>query len=154
MKIMEEYSVAFSEVSEILKIFPEEELNKIPKSYIEIIEKCKDITYEYKLKDGVELHNQEMSEKTRTILSVIYRDYICTEDERKELIKQENKDVVLLETEKRNKYNPNDIFKENNLNSLKQEDSKIETIDFGNELIEIKWYKKIIEKIKKWFYIF
>ena len=150
MKIMEEYSVAFAEVFEILKIFPEEEVNKIPKIFINLIEKYKDPNYKYELEAGVELHNQEMTPETKTILSVIYRDYICTEEERIKLIR-EDKEEYLREEQKRIKYNPNNIFKENQVKKLTEENSKNETIDVENKLIENKWYEKIIIKIKEWF---
>ena len=145
MKLMEEYSVAFAEVFEILKIFPEEEVNKIPKIFIDLIEKYKDPNYKYELEAGVELHNQEMTPETKTILSVIYRDYICTEEERIKLIR-EDKEEYLREEQKRIKYNPNNIFKENYVKTIVEEKENIE-----NGLIEFKWYEKIIIKLKEWF---
>ena len=146
MKIMEEYGGAFVEVSEILKIFPEEELNKIPKSFIDLIERCKDVNYKYELEDGVELHNQEMTSETKTILSVIYRDYICTEEERAELIKEEIRENFWQDGQKRIKYDPNNIFKNNAEKNIVEKN-----VDTEKRLIEFKWYEKIIIKIKEWF---
>ena len=146
MKLMEEYSVAFAEVFEILKIFPEEEVNKIPKIFINLIEKYKDPNYKYELEAGVELHNQEMTPETKTILSVIYRDYICTEEERIKLIREDKEEEYLREEQKRIKYNPNNIFKENYVKTIVEEKENIE-----NGLIEFKWYEKIIIKLKEWF---
>ena len=146
MKIMEEYSIAFAEVFEILKIFPEEEVNKIPKIFIDLIEKYKDPNYKYELEAGVELHNQEMTPETKTILSVIYRDYICTEEERIKLIREDKEEEYLREEQKRIKYNPNNIFKENYVKTIVEEKENIE-----NGLIEFKWYEKIIIKLKEWF---
>ena len=151
MKIMEEYSVAFAEVSEILKIFPEEELNKIPKSFIDLIERCKNANYKYELEEDVELHNQKMTSEAKTILSVIYRDYICTEEEREELIKEEKNEDYLREEQKRIKYNPNNIFKENKIdNKPNVEELASPKINNTDVLIELKWYEKIIIKIKEW----
>lgn len=155
MKIMEEYSVAFSEVSEILKIFPEEELNKIPKKFIDLIEKYKKPDYKYELEKGIELHNQEMSEKTKTILSVIYRDYICTDTERAELTKEDKKREYIEEKQKRIKYNPNNIFKEDIMDiKTNVDESMLEYERMNNVpvLNELKWYEKIFVRIKEWFF--
>ena len=146
MKIMEEYSVAFAEVSEILKIFPEEELNKIPKSFIDLIERCKNANYKYELEEDVELHNQKMTSEAKTILSVIYRDYICTEEERAELIKEEIRENFWQDGQKRIKYDPNNIFKNNAEKNIVEKN-----VDTEKRLIEFKWYEKIIIKIKEWF---
>ena len=153
MKMMGEYSVAFAEVSEILKIFPKEELNKIPKSFIDIIERCKYIDYKYELEDGVELHKQKMTNETKTILSVIYRDYICTEEEKDELILEDIKESVLEEKQKRIKYNPDNIFKDKKIDKDHKSEETLnkDIINTENKLIELKWYEKILVTIKQWF---
>lgn len=155
MKIMEKYSVAFAEVSEILKIFPAEELNKIPKLFINVIEKYKDDNYDYELEDGVELHNQKMTMETKAILSVIYMDYICSEEEKTEILKEELKAELLEDEQKRIKYDPNKIFKANKVDKeskIAETFFKDDLIKSENKLIKLKWYEKILIKIKKCFY--
>ena len=68
-------------------------------------------------------------DESKIILSMIYRDYICTEDKRKDLKKY-------IESINSENYKKDRLVVENEKN-------------IKNELInEEKWYKKFINKIK------
>lgn len=137
-----EYRQALYEVYIVLENTDEEIKSKIPNKFIEFVKDNMDINHEFKLKQGEELAKQNLMLETKQILALIYRDYICTEEERKELLTQENEKRI---KENNEKYNIN--FEK--IESNKKQESFEETVLV--ELPKEKWYKKLINKILKIF---
>ena len=131
--------IAYTQLNYILSKMSDDLKRKIPYNFIEYIEKND------KKQNSIELNrikDMELHDDTKKILSVIYTDYIATEEER-EIIR--NKERIIerkKEEEKRQKYKV-DVF--NNQNSITEN-------SINNSMIiqeKQKWYKKIINKIKK-----
>lgn len=101
---------AYKEVLEILKYIPADEYNKIPKEIIQNMEEKQDNQYQYILTNFENFNEQPMLKETEAILSVFYRDYWATTEERKRITNKEKSEIEVLETEKRQKYNPDDLF--------------------------------------------
>lgn len=140
-----EYKKAFKEVYEILKYVSNEDLRKIPSEILITIKENMQLNYEYKIDNINNFQNQEISEIAKAILSIIYRDYWATEEEKYEIKIKENREKNEIEKEKREKYNPNDIFKKRrNIDS-----NTIENV----ELIKYKEniFSKIVNFFKKYF---
>ena len=142
------YAVAYSEVLEILKHIPTEDYNKIPRSKIELFETNADNEYKFNYDPRKTLEEQDVSNITKGIIILLFRDYWATEIQRNKIVSKQNYDRVKLEEKKKEKYNPDNIFINNHKNSLvdipenKQEKSLVKIDD-------IKWYKKIWNRIKK-----
>ncbi len=134
------YSKAYVEVLEIISHFSEEDFKKIPKSEIDFYNENKDNEYEFKINPNIDLNEQNISREANAILVALYRDYFATENQKQILEKLLKQNEQKEEEKKREKYNPDDIFKKD------KEDSKIEN---NNEIlpieIEEKWYQKILE---------
>lgn len=131
----------FSEVYNIIFHMEKELYNKIPKQFIHFIKENKDDNYIVNIDYSKGINEQELLQQTRVMLSLIYRDYLCDEEERKELLENDEKELKRIEDEIRETYNPDDIFK----------NKKPENYD-NNLPIEIKrknLLEKIIEFIKK-----
>ena len=79
----EEYRIAFTEVNEIMKLMPIELINKIPSKFREMIEEEKDNNYIPDIKEPIE--KCKLKNETIIILGLIYRDFLCSQDERKKL---------------------------------------------------------------------
>ncbi len=150
----ENYRKAFSEVSEVLKAMPDNLLKKIPEKFIDIVEKEKLDNYKIRLCDSIE--EQVFSEEAIIILGIIYKDFLCDENERNQLELIENEKIKIYEDEIRAKYNPENVF---NINEEEKKlnndicDSK-EKNNSQNSLIEYKeqtFLMKIFEKIKSLF---
>ena len=147
-----EYKQALFEVYVILENTDEEIKNKIPKKFIEFIKDNMDINHKFKLEPEKELIEQKMMIQTKEILALIYRDYICTKKERKELLLQKKEKKI-----KKNKKNikKKNIDYEKIKNNNKQRDIKEKLYNINeNALIEVsqeKWYKKLISRILKIF---
>lgn len=102
---------AYKEVLEILKYIPIDEYNKIPEDIIQNMKKKQDNQYQYEVTNLENFKEQPMLRETEAILSVLYRDYWATTEERKKIREKEKSEIEVLEIEKREKYNPDDLFK-------------------------------------------
>ena len=107
-----EYKRAFTEVLAILNLISDEYYNKIPKDIILTIEKMRDDSYNYQLEFNKKFNEQKVSEVSKAILSNFYRDYWATDIEKNKIIEEEKTKRIQVENEKREKYNPDDIFKD------------------------------------------
>lgn len=137
------YTKAFKEVSVILDIAEQEELNKIPKEIIDFIKENMDKEYEPNI-NFEEAFEESVLEETLVILALLYRDYLIDENERRILIEKEQ-----IELEKaREQYSIENLFgTKNKTKEISQNEKEIDT-----SLIKIKdekWYEKIIKKIKR-----
>ncbi len=137
------YQNALSEVYEILKNTDEELLSKIPKSIKKFIEENKNEQYNVNIDSKKSLYEQIILPETQAILSLIYRSYWATDEEKKEFAE---KDAIELKQEK-DKYD-NDIFKNKKLNNKQNIENQM-----PNKITDLilvrkeKWYQKVWKKI-------
>lgn len=139
---------ALTEVDAIIQMMPEEENLKIPNEFKNFIKSRKSNDYIPNIKKDIPLYQQNLKKDTKTICSLIYRSYLCPKDKKMEL---ENNDRTILlqkEQELREKYNPDNIFKNKakNLETLKEQPEVIENTSLV-EYKEEKWYQKIFKKL-------
>ena len=87
----EEYRIAFTEVNEIMKLMPIELINKIPRKFREMIEEEKDNNYIPDIKEPIE--KCKLKNETIIILVLIYRDFLCSQDERKKLQEKDAREL-------------------------------------------------------------
>ena len=144
----EEYREAFSEVEQILNLMPTNLSNKIPLRFKQIISTEKSKTYFPKISEPLE--ECTLKEETTVILAVIYRDFLCSKQEREKLIERDSNKLLEFEKELREKYNPDDIFK-NRKNSQTTLENKISEENAIIEYKEKNFIQKIFEKIKHFF---
>ncbi len=106
-----EYQEAFAEVDYILGLTSEELLKKIPKSLLDFIKKHKKKDYKFYINEELSLVDQPLKKETRAIISLIYRNYFCSPEQRK---KNKLNDIIELEKEEKRlkeKYDPKNLFK-------------------------------------------
>ena len=137
------YPKAYKEVIEILKYVPDNYFNKISEDFLNMLKNNMDNDYYFNPEE-----DKEWLMETKAILANIYRDYWAT-PEQKIIIKEKDKyERRLIEKEKRNKYDPNNIFKNKKINT----DTKAEINQTQNLPAEIKkenFLKKIISIMKR-----
>lgn len=109
MKLDKSFSKAATEVLEILNYVEDEEFNKIDKTFINMLEKCKDENHEFKINENDDFDSLVLTQKTNDLLAYIYRKYWANEEEKKEF------DELLMK---------------------KDDDNKSESINEYNKLIE------------------
>ena len=76
----QEYRKAFTEVNAIIQLMPEELVDKIPSKFRVMLEEEEDKDYYPNIKEPLE--EQKLKEETIIILGLIYRDFLCSPEER------------------------------------------------------------------------
>lgn len=112
----EEYARAVSEVLEIIKYMNKPSVKKLSKKLLDFFEKNRNLSYVGKINAKIELEENELSSKTKSLITMIYRNYLCTLRERDLL------DDILRE-------NNNYIFVQDGEQQL--DDESDETLDMG-----------------------
>lgn len=107
------YARAYTEVLEILKHFPEEEYKKIPVEKINFYKNNMDKNYKFTIDPEIDLANQNISKEANAIIVTLFRDYYATEEQKVKINEILDLNQEKEELEKRKKYHPNDIFKNN-----------------------------------------
>ena len=148
------YPNALKEVSDILENTDEELLNRLPENFIEFIHENMNKSYKSNIDFNVDIDKQNLLYETSAILSLIYRSYWATDEEKKYLAE---KDLV-----KQSKY---DNFQNNEYantiahtelshttdrieKNLSETSSNTSLTPIPKENIIIKFFKKIINIFK------
>ena len=139
----EKYKKAFKEIYIILNRASSDELDKIPRYFIEFVEKNMDVNHEPQIEFNENFENSVL-EETLLILALIYRDYLISKEERDILLKKEEEKLENL----KESYNVENLF-----NKRKQHNAE-HSRNIEQQLVVIKeemWYKKILNKILQLF---
>ena len=139
----EKYSIAYSEVLEILKHISQEDYEKIPKSKIELYKENANKDYVFNYNPTKTLNEQNVSKIAKGIIAILFRDYWATPEQREKIIRKQNNDRIQIEMEKAKKYNP-DVFK---ANKNKEEVKNKSLVKVEKQ----KWYEKVIVFIRNIF---
>ena len=106
-----EYARACTELLVILNNMSIKDYNKIPKELIDGLKKCKSQDYNFYMDYSKTLKEQKISDLTKAMLNVLYKEYWAPEDKKKLLEQEEKIEYIKQEELKRQKYNPDNIFK-------------------------------------------
>ena len=140
----------YSEVYSILNLLGNSYIAKLPKSLFKMIEEEKSSTYNPQYREDRSLNEQNIKRESLSMIALFHLNYWCNSDEEKEQLKQLFKsNEEKHQAEIREKYNPDNLFKNR---SLQQEESTI-----TNEVAIVEYkeplFKRIINKIKIIFHI-
>lgn len=148
------YKKAFAEVLYIIENLSENNKKKIPTNLIQFMQKNKLENYNVNSPKNALEHEELLSKETKIILTLIYRDYFCSEEERAELDKKILENTKIMEEAKRKKYDTDNIFnnkvdEKKNINEIEvKHEENVELVKYD----EVKWYRKIIVLLKKIFF--
>ena len=95
---------AFSEIIEILNHTDKQLVEKIPDNFIKFLFENMDKEYKVEIDFFDENWENTILEETKAILALIYRDYIVSIEERKDLLIEEKEEKEKQERELREKY--------------------------------------------------
>lgn len=139
---------AFSETYDVITHMSKEMQEKIPKSFINLIKENRDLDYKFNIDYSTDIKKQLLKE-TKVILSLIYRDYLCSNEKIVKLIaldieeiggeEKSSQEKYQIDFDSRKKVKPQDVEE---LKNKEQETLPI-------KLEKDKWYIKIINFIKK-----
>ena len=151
--VTKEFAEASAEINEIFKYLPKEEVEKIPSKLREFFKEVSIKDYVTNINPNMPLDKQQIKEKTKDIIALIYRNYWCSEEERKELDQKLIENDKKFEEELREKYNPDNIFK-NNVTTTKKEEPEVKEEKIEQSLVPQqteKWYQRFLDMVKRWF---
>lgn len=143
----EVYREAFAEVDAIFELMPVNLLKKIPEKFREIIKSEKSINYKPMIREPIE--EFELKEETIIILALIYRDFLCSKEEKEKLKLRDAQKLKDAEDEIRKKYNPDYIFKNRNNHKVDKKEDIVTEISIA--VVEEKWYEKLFDIVKRIF---
>lgn len=112
-----------TDISIIISMMPSQMQYKISQKLKDFIENNKAENYSSNINLTVPLKDQSLEKETKAMLGIIYRDYLCSEEQRRKLIENEKIEIEEYERELREKYNPDNLFK----NQTKEVDEEIAT---------------------------
>lgn len=112
-------------------------LLKLPYKIIEFVEeRAEKCDKEIKLKENTPLIEQEISDDAKAILTLIYRDFLCDDNEKKLI----NKKIQDAEQELNNPFKNK---KKSNVDEIQETKALV---------VQKRWYQKAFEIIKKIFH--
>ena len=142
--IDEIYKNSFKEVYDILENTEDELVSKIPAKFMNFLKENMNPNYKTNINKDEELDKQPLLKETEAILSLIYRSYWATEEEKNEFSQKDKQELIEKEEKRKEQYPVNDIYevfaKRKNINNI--------TVD--NNLMVIKkesFIKRIFNKI-------
>ena len=104
-----------------------------------------DEEYSYEYDSNLNYENWNLMVETKAILYVILKKYLATEEQKEHLKKRERYSIIISEKIKKEKYNPDNLFKIIN----KKEDIENNNLKPPYDLTEYK--ESFFIKIKKFF---
>lgn len=135
-----EYANAYSEVLGILKCVSKEEYEMIPENKIKLFEANSNKEYEFIYNPEKSLNEQNVSKRAKAIIGLLFRDYWATKGQKEKIIEKQIYNRKKIEEIKREKYNPDNLFKN------KAKKINVENMEL-TEYKEQKWYQKIFERL-------
>lgn len=143
--IANEYIISVTEVLDILKYLPGDIVSKIPAKFMKFLEENSIPSYKPKFDYSHGLDKVAFSDKTKALLAMIYREYICSKEEQVRYDKILRQNEELYQINSRKKYNTDNIFSNNK--KLEKENQNKQLVEYK----QFKWYEKIIQNILRFF---
>lgn len=142
------YKNAFKEVYEILQNSEESLVKQVPQKFINFLLDNMNKDYTSNINTEISIDKQSILPETENILSLIFRSYWATDEEKLEFLTKDKQELFQEEENKKKKFkNINEIFKKK---------QNINNITITNDLIVIpkknfiqKLFKKIYKIFKK-----
>lgn len=141
--IDEIYKNSFKEVYDILENTEEDLLSKIPNSFMNFIKNNMNVDYKTSINLNETIDKQHLLKETEAILSLIYRSYWATDEEKNEFAKKDNLELIKEQEQKKEQYQGKDIYK------VFEERKNLNTITVDNNLMVIEnesFIKRIFRK--------
>ena len=149
-----EFSEGISETLDILNHMENTYIEKLPKKFIEFLEKNKSVEYISSLDHSKKINEMNLKEKTKDILAAIYMNYWCVSQQKTEYNKLLNQNEIKYQKCLREKYSTDNIFKKHTQSqSIIQDNVSKEAVNSNVTMVEYKesFFRKFINKIKSIF---
>ena len=142
-----EYSEAITETLDILKHTRKEDVDKISSRFMDYLKANASKTYKPELDHTKKIKDMQLKRKTKAILAIIYKKFWCNSEKQMEFNEILKENEINHQKELREKYNPDEIFKNKKEKIEEVENAQVEETSMIVPKEE-KWYKKIFNLIK------
>lgn len=147
--VNKKYSIAMVETLHYLKGVNQNDLNKIPNKFMEFLKNNADKDYKCNFDYTKPLKDLELMNETRGLISMICLNYVCENEEQKKAYSNHLKENEKhYQEELRKKYNPDDIFKNKEVQNVEEKPHEIE----NNLPVEVKkemFFKRLVNFIRR-----
>ena len=150
---MENIENSFSEVFDILNNMEKELYNKIPKKFIKFIDDNRNREYIPNIDYSKSITDQNILHNTEIILSIIYRKYLCDENQKIQLQHLDNVELEEYQKTLEEKYEIDFTKRTEEIREELQNVRKDTNENVPNVITKPKWYQGIVDKILKLFKI-
>ena len=145
--VTDEYKIAVTELLDIFNHFPEETIKKIPEKLIDFFQNNKIPDYKCEIDYSKGLDKLDLQPKTKALLAMVYKNYLCDESQRKNFEKILIQNEEKYQQELKERYNPDKIFESNVKRvSIIDDEKNMQLIEYKE-----KWYQKVFKKFFKLF---
>lgn len=141
--VSKEYSIAATEILDLLNYIPKDLVKRIPVQLIDFFQQVSVEDYKPQWDTSQGLESINLTDKTKALLAMIYRNYLCSTEEKQEFDEKLFENEQKYQEDLRERYSPNDIFKNNAKKEEPKNNRSVELIEYR----ESKWYHKIFEKL-------
>lgn len=139
--IQEKESIA--EVLEILSYMEQKYVDKIPANFLNFLQDNKDVNYERHIDVNEDISSQISKNKTRALLGILYYNFWCNEEEKRDFEKKLKENEAKKQIELSKNYNYEDLFKKDTKEEINNEELPV--------IVKKTWYQKVINFLKKAF---
>lgn len=150
-----QYANAYTEVLDILKHISKEDYEKISKSKIKVFEENCNKNYNFTYDENKTLDEQNVSEITKVIIAILFRDYWATKEQRYIIIKKQQEIKDQKQKELMAKFEQNKNISEKDLKKVDVASDLDLDIDYKSLGANVQLYKreegffeKLVNKIK------
>lgn len=141
------YADAYKEVLIIINNLIEEDYKKIPESYIKFLENNCNKEYNFEYDESIPISEQNLLQDTKYILFGLFEKFGATDVQKQKINDFRMNYNKKLEEQKREKYDTENIFKENNIVEQAYNSKQPEMIEIKDNLIK-SFFKKVIRIFK------
>ena len=142
---------AYTQIIEILKHMDKQYVEKVPLKLRNFFEANCSKEYDFNINLNISLKEQNLKAKTLNILAMLNINFWCeTKEHRQELNSLYSENERKYQEELREKYNPDNIFRNKNILEESVQREELALVDVSS----IPLHKKIFNKIKMFLKIF
>lgn len=144
------FKASCTEVYEIIKKMPKDELEKIPKKEIDFLEKNMDKSYFFECNKNIFNEDFNLSLEAKTMIVILWEKYFASDLQKQKLKVVLEKNQKKVEEENSKKYSYDKLFEENRkkINSQEENDRRFKINENEEKNLVVIKKENMLNKIK------
>lgn len=136
------YKNAFKEIYIILQNTEDELVQKVPQKFMDFLQNNMNSDYEVNIDNNTDINKQSLLPETEAVLSLIYRSYWATDEEKAEFSNNDIEHLAKVEKIKKSQYK--------DIDEIFSKRQNLDNVSLDSSLMIIpkeKFFKKVLRKI-------